>query len=284
MPACLLPDRGVVSVYGPDAEAFLDTLLTVSVKHMSEGEARFGALLTPQGKIIVDGSFVKSAEGFLIDCPRILAADFARRLGFYKLRSNVTVVDESHFYSVFAYWADTKPPEHAGLAFKDPRLAALGQRLIASNTSLAPAEGSAKSYERHRIELGVPDGLRDFTYGDAFPHEADMDQLHGIDFHKGCYVGQEVVSRMQHRGIARTRIVPVMFNGGIPPANGSDAVAGGKVIGHIGSTTETGQALALLRLDRVADAMAEGQQLTAGGISFKLERRDWMNLDFPEGL
>jgi len=284
MPACLLPDRGVVSVCGPDAETFLDSLLTVSVKQMAEGEARFGALLTPQGKMIVDGLIVKSAEGFLIDCQRSLAADFARRLGFYKLRSKVTVIDESSSYSVFAYWTDTPAPENIGLAFDDPRLKALGRRLIVSNILSPSVSGSAEFYERHRIDLGVPDGLRDFVYGDAFPHEADMDRLHGIDFQKGCYVGQEVVSRMQHRGLARTRIVSVTFKGGLPPAEGSEAVSGGKIIGRIGSTTDNGQALALLRLDRVSDAMADGHELTAGGKTFKLERRDWMNFDLPEGI
>jgi folate-binding Fe-S cluster repair protein YgfZ len=111
-----------------------------------------------------------------------------------------------------------------------------------------------------------------------------MDQLHGVDFHKGCYVGQEVVSRMQHRAIARTRVVPVLFVEGLAAPAGTEAVAGGKVLGRIGSTGANGHALALLRLDRVSDAETAGEPLTAGGLAFKLERRDWIQFELPGTL
>ena len=120
-------------------------------------------------------------------------------------------------------------------------------------------------YEAHRIALGVPRGGLDFIYGDAFPHEADMDQLDGVDFDKGCYVGQEVVSRMEHRGTARNRIVPVAADGFAPDA-GVPVMAGDKQVGMMGSAAG-GRGLAMLRLDRVADALAAGTPLIAGGIA-----------------
>jgi folate-binding protein YgfZ len=284
MPACLLPDRGLVSVSGPDSETFLDNLLTVSVEKLDEGEARFGALLTPQGKIIVDGFVVKANDGFLIDCPRALAQDLARRLGFYKLRAKVDVANRSEDYAVLAYWGDADAPKGAGLVFNDPRLDKLGERLIFSSDAVPDHAGTHVMYDAHRVALGVPEGGRDFAYGDAFPHEADMDQLHGVDFHKGCYVGQEVVSRMQHRAIARTRVVPVRFVEGVAALEGTEALSGGKVLGRMGSTGASGQALALLRLDRVSDAETSGEPLTAGGLAFKLERRDWIQFELPGTL
>ena len=284
MPACLLPDRGLVSVSGPDSETFLDNLLTVSVEMLDEGEARFGALLTPQGKIIVDGFVVKANEGFLIDCPRALAQDLARRLGFYKLRAKVDVANRSGDYAILAYWGDARAPKDTGVVFNDPRLDRLGERLIVSSNAVPDRAETHVMYDAHRVALGVPEGGRDFAYGDAFPHEADMDQLHGVDFHKGCYVGQEVVSRMQHRAIARTRVVPVLFVEGVAAPEGTEAVSGGKVLGRIGSTGANGQALALLRLDRVSDAVTAGEALTAGGLAFKLERRDWIQFELPGTL
>ena len=284
MPASVLPDRGVVSVSGPDSEAFLDNLLTVSVEKLVDREARFGALLTPQGTIIVDGLIVKAKDGFLIDCPRALAQDLARRLGFYKLRAKVDVANRSDDHAVSAYWADANAPKGAGVVFTDPRLDRLGERLIVSLDTVPDIADSHEIYDAHRVALGVPEGGRDFTYGDAFPHEADMDQLHGVDFQKGCYVGQEVVSRMQHRATARTRVVPVRFVEGVPAPEGTKAVAGGKVLGRIGSTGGDGQALALLRLDRVSDAINASETLAAGSLAFKLERRDWIHFDVPGTL
>jgi hypothetical protein len=138
---------------------------------------------------------------------------------------------------------------------------------------------TASEYEAHRIALGVPRGEVDFGYGDAFPHEADMDQLGGVDFTKGCYVGQEVVSRMEHRGIARTRAVPVRYDGAAPQA-GVAVMAGAQSVGIMGSAAH-GCGLALLRLDRVADAITRGEPLTAGGAPIRLVKPDWARFAFP---
>jgi folate-binding protein YgfZ len=137
----------------------------------------------------------------------------------------------------------------------------------------------ARQYEAHRIALGVPTGGLDFSYGDAFPHEADMDQLGGVDFVKGCYVGQEVVSRMEHRGTARTRAVPVRYDG-VAPEAGAAVTAGDRQVGIMGSAAD-GRALALLRLDRVADAMSRGEPLLGGGVPIHLVKPDWAKFAFP---
>ena len=137
----------------------------------------------------------------------------------------------------------------------------------------------ASLYEAHRIALGVPQGGSDFSYGDAFPHESDMDQLGGVDFDKGCYIGQEVVSRMQHRGTARTRAVPIRYDGAAPLA-GAAVIAGERQLGTIGSAA-AGRAVALLRLDRVAEAMSRGEPLTAGGVPIHLVKPDWAHFAFP---
>jgi folate-binding protein YgfZ len=141
-------------------------------------------------------------------------------------------------------------------------------------TLVAPA-----AYEAHRIALGVPRGGLDFAYGDAFPHEADMDQLGGVDFAKGCYVGQEVVSRMEHRGTARSRAVPVRYDGAAPAA-GAAVMAGGRQVGIIGSAA-AGHAVALLRLDRVAEAVSRHEPLAADGVPIHLVKPDWARFAIP---
>jgi len=279
MTICLLPNRGVISVSGTDALSFLDNLLTVSVVGLHFGEARYGALLTPQGKIISDGLIVAIDDGFLVDCPRALAADLARRLGFYKLRAKVDIVNRSDDWTVLAEWDEDSSSIASVVRFKDPRLDALGHRIIIELNDVPEALVSEAAYHSHRVALGIPEGGRDFIYGDAFPHEADMDQLHGIDFAKGCYVGQEVVSRMQHRGTARTRCVPIRFIDGISVPEGTDALAGEKICGRVGSSGLDGAAIGLLRLDRVADSLALGETLSANGRAFVLEKRDWIQFE-----
>ena len=205
--------------------------------------------------------------GFFIDCPRALATNLVTKLNFYKLRAKLVVEDLSEILGVLAVWEGAGTSDF-GLCYADPRLPALGLRIIipphlhgyrrrSGCDIVEPAE-----YEAHRIALGVPRGGSDFAYGDAFPHESDMDQLAGVDFDKGCYVGQEVVSRMQHRGTARTRIVGVTFDGFAPDA-GAPVMAGDKALGTLGSSA-AGRGIALLRLDRVSDALAAGRSTRRG--------------------
>jgi tRNA-modifying protein YgfZ len=278
MKAAFLRDRGVVKVAGEDARNFLNGLVTTDLTLVHPGLGRFGALLTPQGKIVVDFLVTEAPSGhgggFLIDCPRVLAQALSDKLGFYKLRAKVTVENLSDALGVIAAW-DGEPAIKPDLAFDDPRQEALGLRILAPEAlaaKVADLLGAAlvdsKTYEAHRIACGAPRGGLDFTYGDAFPHETNMDRLHGVDFDKGCYVGQEVVSRMQHRGTARTRTVRITLDD-FAPEPGTTIVAGDKPVGTIGSTAgQTG--LALIRTDRVADALQAGLALTAGGLTLHL--------------
>jgi folate-binding protein YgfZ len=223
--------------------------------------------------------------GFFLDCPRALATGFVTKLNFYKLRAKVIAEDLSATLGVLAAW-DGEPRVTYGLAFRDPRLPALGPRMMLAPQRAAEAAAAlgaelvdAAEYEKHRIALGVPRGGLDFMYGDAFPHETDMDQLAGVDFDKGCYVGQEVVSRMEHRGTARTRVVPVAYDG-FAPEPGIAVTAGDKPLGTFGSAA-AGIGLAMLRLDRTADALAAGQPLVAGGVALQLRKPDWARFQFP---
>lgn len=278
MKSAFLPDRGVIKVAGEDARNFLNGLITTDVDRLKPGLGRFGALLTPQGKIIVDFLITEAPAGhgggFLIDCPKALADGLATKLKFYKLRAKVTVDNLSDDLGVLAAW-DGQLAAQPDLCFADPRNEHLGTRILIPEgltqklSDLIGAElVDAADYEAHRIALGVPRGGLDFMYSDAFPHETNMDRMAGVDFDKGCYVGQEVVSRMQHRGTARTRSVKVLLEDSSPEA-GVSVMAGDKSVGTMGSSAQ-GKGIALVRIDRVADALDAGQPLTAGGLALKL--------------
>jgi len=290
MHAALLPDRGVVKVSGDDARKFLNGLATCDMARVTPAAARFAALLTPQGKIIVDFIVAEApAEdggGFFLDCPRALAAALVEKLNFYKLRAKVVCEDLSEALGVMAVWGGTATTEY-GLCYADPRLPALGNRVVLpphvaaeAAADLGATLAEADAYEAHRIALGVPRGGADFIYGDTFPHEADMDQLAGVDFDKGCYVGQEVVSRVQHRNSARNRVVPFLYDGPAP-LGGLPVVAGEREIGMFGSAAQ-GRGLALVRLDRVAEAQAAGQTISSGGVSLTPRKPDWARFDWPK--
>jgi folate-binding protein YgfZ len=277
MKAALLTDRGVLRVSGEPARHFLHNLVTANIETLTPGHARYAALLTPQGKLIVDFFVVEApAEdggGFFIDAPRALVPDLAQKLGFYKLRTKVTI-EPLEALSVLAAWDGIGSTEF-GLDYRDPRLPALGQRVLVPAEVASEAARDlgadlvdASEYEAHRIALGVPRGGVDFIYGDVFPHDADLDKLGGVDFKKGCFIGQEVVSRVEHRGTARNRIVPVAFDAHAAE-DGSPVMAGEKNVGTMGSSAGN-LGLAMLRVDRVADAMAAGVPLIAGGIPMRL--------------
>ncbi|MCK1275451.1 folate-binding protein YgfZ [Bradyrhizobium sp. 61] len=290
MKSAFLPDRSVVKVAGEDARNFLNGLITTDLDRLKPGLGRFGALLTPQGKIIVDFLITEvpagHGGGFLIDCPKALAEGLATKLKFYKLRAKVTV--ENLDLGVLAAW-DGQLAAQPDLAFTDPRNDALGTRILIPEdlkqklSDLIGAElVDAAEYEAHRIALGVPRGGLDFMYSDAFPHETNMDRLAGVDFDKGCYVGQEVVSRMQHRGTARTRSVKVLLDD-LSPEAGVSVMAGDKPVGTMGSSAQ-GKGIALVRIDRVADALDAGQPLTAGGLAVRLAEPDVVRIPLKQPI
>jgi folate-binding protein YgfZ len=280
--AALLSDRAGVRVSGPAASSFLQGLVTNDIDKAKPGGAIHAGLLTPQGKILFDFFVVPSGEGFLLEIAKAKAAELAQRLGFYRLRAEVEIAEDPSI-TVAAAWGEPARLADGAIAYADPRLPALGQRVLlhadTSLSSLGCAPAGEDEYHARRIALGVPEGGRDYDFGDAFPHEAMFDQLGGVDFNKGCFVGQEVVSRMEHRGTARKRIVGVEGEGPLPPS-GTDITAGSVSIGTLGSVSGN-SGLALLRLDRAEEAKAAGVPLRAGEVTVGLRIPAWARLKAP---
>ena len=278
--AALLPDRTIVRATGADVARLLDDLLTVEVETLAPGRARHAALLTPQGKIAYEGFVIKDRDGFLIDVATSAAEALAKRLDLYKLRADAAFAPTGDEFAVAVAWGDEAdaPDDPPGLAYRDPRLSALGWRIVAPPHALTTwlevgsAEGNVEGYVAQRIALGVPEGGVDFT-SDDFPHDAMLDQLHGVDFDKGCFVGQEVVSRMKHRGTARRRILPVSIDG--EAASGDDVTVGERSIGRLGSVSGA-QGLAMLRIDRLPD---DGTPIRAGDATLTVRKPDWATFD-----
>lgn len=266
MPAVLLADRAVLSVSGAEARNFLQGLVTCDMDKIAPDAPGFGALLAPQGKILFDFLIVQDGDRFLLDTAREKAGELLKRLTFYRLRAKVELSDLSAeatgdaALAVVALFGDAPAPPADSIVFDDPRAPTLGRRAILPAAQAQAFAGDAREkYETHRIACGVPAGGLDFAYGDAFPHEANMDLLHGVAFDKGCYVGQEVVSRMQHRGLVRKRVVKVALEGQAAP--GAEIRAGEIAIGVLGGASG-GHGLATVRLDRADDA--RGQPMRAG--------------------
>ena len=258
-----LPGRAVIAVRGPDSGHFLHNLLTADIDHLAEGDAAYAALLTPQGKILSDILVLKAADGYLIDCAAGQRADLLKRLSMYKLRAKVEIAARDDLA------VGVSPVELAG-GYRDPRSPEIGWRVIGA------AQGEARGYDAARIAAGLADSEADLGSGEFFPHEANLDQLGGVNFRKGCYVGQEVVSRMEHRGTARSRILPVTVDGPMPP-KGTEIRAGEKPVGTLLSSA--GQtALALIRLDRLAEATAP---LVADGATVRVQKPAWAKYEVP---
>ncbi len=264
-----LPDRGVVSVIGPDARKLLGGLVTNDIVLLDQAPALYAALLTPQGKILFDFIVAAVHGGYLLETERTRAPDLAKRLSLYKLRADVEIRDASDLFSVSAAWGGGTSPSNTppgGVSYVDPRLASLGVRIIAPRSATPDAEAEETgstgfaAYHAHRIALGVPEGGRDFVFGDTFPHEALLDQLHGVSFTKGCFVGQEVVARMQHKATIRKRVVTVEADGDLPESP-EPIMIGTVEIGRLGSVSGP-RGLALVRIDRVAEAERDGRPIT----------------------
>jgi tRNA-modifying protein YgfZ len=274
----LLPDRGVVSVIGADAEKFLAGLITNDMALLSDARAIYAGLLTPQGKVLFDFFVLRNGDGFLLDVARDQASALTKRLMLYKLRAAVEIADVSQDYAVAALWNGGSPVLESGprcIVFPDPRLREMGARALIQVPLPSDLGGAGitaatdQDYLAHRVRLGVPEGGKDYVFGDTFPHEALFDQLGGVSFTKGCYVGQEVVSRMQHRATVRKRIVPVTGREDLP-AGGIEIMAGDVAIGTLGSVSGR-RGLALLRLDRAQEFKSRGVALSAGGIAIEVE-------------
>ena len=251
-----LPSRAVIAVSGPDARSFLNGLLSQEVETLASGELRFSGLLTPQGRLLYDLFVASLEDGLLLDVAAEHRDAILTRLTMYRLRAKVELAASP--LGVFAAW-----PAAGG--FPDPRLPALGSRLYAEDQATTATEDD---YETHRLALGVP-GPADWGTDKTYPIEADFDLLNGIDFKKGCFVGQETTSRMKRRGTIKNRMLPIVF-GGPAPAFGTEVLAGELRAGEVLSGRD-GRAMALLRLDRI-----EGADLTADGRAVTVDRPDWL--------
>lgn len=269
MDIAYLPYRAILEVGGTEAENFLDNILTCQIVGLQAGDARFGALLTPQGKILFDFFVLKTSSGYWLDTPEHLADELFKRLMFYRLRAKVDLVKLENIH-VTAHMVSEQPK--GDFVVKDPRHSDMGWRVYDEMHQ----DENEDAYSQHRISLCVPEGGIDFDYGDAYPHEVLMDQFGGVDFKKGCYVGQEVVSRMQHRGTTKKRVIKVSANVRLPES-GTAIVADGKPAGNVGSAIEN-QGLALVRLDRIHEADA----IEADGATLTATLPDWISFTWPE--
>jgi hypothetical protein len=254
-----LESRALVRVSGADWRPFLQGLLTNDVERLGAGEARFAALLTPQGKFLFDLFVIAGEDHALLDVQAGARDELVRRLAMYRLRSKVEIAAEDG--AVWALWDGA-----ADAGVEDPRLPALGRRVYGGASG--PETATEDDYDAHRLALGVPDPARDCTPDRTFPIEADFDLLNGVDFRKGCFVGQETTSRMKRRGQIRNRMLPIVFDGP-PPAPGAEVLAGELRAGEVLSGRD-GRAMALLRLDRIEDAA-----LTVDGRPVRVERPNW---------
>ena len=276
----LLADRGVVRIAGEDAARLLQGVISNDVNLLDRLAAIHAGLLSPQGKILFEFFVARAGDGFLLETARDKAADLAKRLLMYRLRAKATIADASGEYRLLVVWGESAAPvgPQAILAYADPRLPDLGIRLLqrADAQETVPIDersfATPGDWHRHRIGLGVPEGGKDYPLGDTFPHEADFDLLNGVSFSKGCFVGQEVVSRMHNRASIRKRVVPIEAE--VPLTAGAAIGAGKAVIGTIGSVAGR-QGLAMLRLDRAAEAKASGEALSASGVVIHLRRPPW---------
>lgn len=290
----LLEERGLLAVSGAEARPFLQALISNDVDKVTPERAIYAALLTPQGKFLHD-FFVAEVEGRLVlDCEGARLADLERRLTMYRLRAEVTIEDMSGEWRVAALIGEAAlaalglmpEPGRAmslsggGVAFTDPRLATIGGRAILPGDGAAAAlEGlglaprEAADYDRARLAAGLPDGSRDMIVEKSTLLESGFDELRGVDFDKGCYVGQEITARVKYRGLVRKRLMPVAIEGPLP-APGTPIMAGEREAGELRSGRD-GAAIALLRLDAIEQADQAGTALTAGEARVSPLKPDW---------
>lgn len=272
LPIAYLPDRGVIEVSGEDRVAFLQGLVSNDVTRVGPGEAVWAALLTPQGKWVADFFIMAQGDALWLECERAQAADIVQRLRRFRLRARVEIEDVSERHFVHALWGPigvTSP-----FAVADPRLEAAGKRAALPERIAAPE--TAAAYDRHRLMLGLPDGSKDLDADKTVLLEAGFDELNGISWTKGCYMGQELTARTRYRGLVKRRLVPVGIEGPVP-ARDTPVTADGADVGAMRSGVE-GIGLALLRLD-----VLDGRHLACGEAVLTPRIPRWMRLPGRDG-
>ncbi|TGQ66741.1 folate-binding protein [Mesorhizobium sp. M00.F.Ca.ET.186.01.1.1] len=278
MPFALLNDRTLISVSGPDAEHFLQNILTTDLDALAAGEVKPGALLAPQGKILFDFLISRAGENaFRLECRADIVDDFLRRLMLYRLRAKVELAKQDQSL-VTVVWGDDSTASHSdSTAFGDTRFR---DATVKRSYGGGAKGGEAGAWQALRIASGIAESGTDYQLGDAFPHDVLLDETGGVGFKKGCYVGQEVVSRMQHRGTARRRVLIVQAERPLPVA-GTDLSVEGRSVGTLGSNAGT-SGLAIARVDRVKAALDAGQPILAGDVPVTLTIPAWARFSFPQ--
>ena len=289
----VLADRAALEVAGADRHAFLQGLVSNDVEKVAADRAVYAALLTAQGKYLHDFFIAEIGGAFLLDAEAARLADLKRRLGLYRLRAKVTLGENGDRYIVAVACGDdalslldlpeepgAAVPFAGGIAYVDPRLPALGARLLLRRgAGLTPLESlgfsvdDGAAYDRLRLSLGIPDGSRDLTVEKAILLESGFDELNGVDWQKGCYVGQELTARTKYRALIKKRLMPVAIDGP-PPPPGTPVMLGDQEAGEMRSARD-GLGLALIRLDALDEA--GGQPLTAGAARLIPKKPDWAN-------
>jgi hypothetical protein len=289
----VLAERGLIGLRGDDARGLLQGVISTDIERVTPASASYGALLTPQGKYLFDFVIMQVGDALLLDTERARAGDLMRRLMMYRLRAKVEIEDRSDELEVAAVLGDdlatrlglpAQPgaarPLKDGIVLLDPRLAQLGGRAVLPRTQSAVALEEAgfaalppAAYEQARLALGVPDGSRDLVVDRSTLLEAGFEELHGVDFKKGCFVGQELTARMKYRGLVRKRLMPVAFEGPAP-APGTPIRLDGKDAGEMRSGQD-GHGMALLRLEQVARAAEGGLPLLADATVVIPHKPDW---------
>jgi len=287
----LLEDRGVLAISGPDRRSFLQGLVSNDAEKVGPAQARYAALLTAQGKYLHDFTMIEVGGAIWLEAEARRLGDLKRRLSIYRLRAKAAL-DEQPDLAVVAIFGEgalasarlsgepgAARPFGSGVAFVDPRLAALGVRCILPcadlRSTLAAAglvEAGFPAYDRRRLELGIPDGSRDLAVEKSILLESGFDELNGVDWQKGCYIGQELTARTKYRGLIKKRLMPVKIDGPAP-APGTVVTADGREVGEMRSSRD-GVGLALLRLE----ALGKDSRLTAGDAVVAPVTPDWMQL------
>lgn len=265
-----LPDRAVVSVTGKEAASFLQGLVSCDVNKIKPGQASLGALLSPQGKFLFDFFLIRDGEGFLLDTQQGRVEELLKKLAMYRLRAAVEIVRREDI-QVMAVLGNAPSVEEGAVKVADPRHEAMGWRVY--TTGKIETTGEFAAYDKFRLALGLPDGIRDAVVERSLLLENGYDKMGGVDFAKGCYVGQEVTARSKHRGELRKYVCIVRAAQSLPPT-GTEIHAAGKAIGEMRSSQGT-IGLALVRTDMLAAARSENQPITSANQPVEITSPWW---------
>jgi folate-binding protein YgfZ len=272
MPTAWIPGRGVVEVTGEDRVAFLQGLVSNDVARAAPGTAVWAALLTPQGKWLADFFILAEGERLLLECERAEAPALAQRLSRFRLRAKVALRDASAEFAVHAAWGDATPPG-GSIAAPDPRLPEAGWRVLAP--APLPGDAGEAAYDGHRLALGLP-AAADLQAEASVLLEGGFDELGGVSWTKGCYMGQELTARTKYRGLLKKRLFPVAVEGPLPP-RGTPVTRAGAEVGEMRSGRD-GLGMALLRIEAATDAAP----LSAGQAVLRPRIPGWMRLPARE--